>query len=147
MSATATKSTAGGSSKSKTGGSTRKGSKSAKTKRTSAKTKKTAAKTKRTSAGSKVSNKDGGSRLSPGALDGLVIGYMKRNRITNCLAAAGIAPRIDGDLAMVPVRLLCKETKGGGPNPNVDLPRGRETLRFVYEALAGVLDRILDLVD
>jgi hypothetical protein len=73
MSATATKS--------KAGGSTSKGSKSAKTKRTSAKTKKTAAKTKRTSAGSKVSNKDGGSRLSPGALDGLVIGYMKRNRV------------------------------------------------------------------
>jgi hypothetical protein len=92
MSATATKSTAGGSSKSKAGGSTRKGSKSAKTKRTSAKTKKAAAKTKRTSAGSIVANKDGGSRLSPGALDGLVIGYMKRNR-AKLPATSGVVGR------------------------------------------------------
>jgi hypothetical protein len=92
MSATATKSTAGGSSKSKAGGSTRKGSKSAKSKRTSAKTKKAAAKTKRTSAGAKVSNKDGGSRLSPGALDGLVIGYMKRNR-AKLPATSGVVGR------------------------------------------------------
>src|SRR5690349_6618647 len=28
----------------------------------------------------KTGNKDGGRRLSPGALDGLVIGYIKRNR-------------------------------------------------------------------
>ncbi|TMK57411.1 MAG: hypothetical protein E6G51_06515 [Actinobacteria bacterium] len=78
MSATATKSTAGGSSKSKAGGSTRKGSKSAKT--------------KRTSAGAKVSKNDGGSRLSPGALDGLVIGYMKRNR-AKLPATSGVVGR------------------------------------------------------
>jgi hypothetical protein len=31
-------------------------------------------------AGAKIANKDGGKRLRPGALDGLVLGYMKRNR-------------------------------------------------------------------
>lgn len=31
-------------------------------------------------ASAKTANKDGGKRLSPGALDGLVLGYMKRNR-------------------------------------------------------------------
>jgi len=44
---------------------------SAKTKAASAKTKTASAKT--------TANKDGGERLSPGALDGLVLGYMKRN--------------------------------------------------------------------
>lgn len=31
-------------------------------------------------ASAKTANKDGGKRLSPGALDGLVLGYMKKNR-------------------------------------------------------------------
>jgi hypothetical protein len=51
---------------------TGKGSKS------SAKMKGATAKSKTVS--TKTANKDGGKRLSPGALDGLVLGYMKRNR-------------------------------------------------------------------
>lgn len=72
MSATATKSKPSRTSKSKAAGRTGKGSKSsAKTKTASAKSKTASAKTS--------ANKDGGKRLSPGALDGLVLGYMKRN--------------------------------------------------------------------
>src|SRR3954451_11762491 len=95
MSATATKSKASASSKSKTAGSTTKGSKSrTKTKRPSAKSKTTAATTKgKSAAGSKATaNKDGGSRLSPGALDGLVVGYMKRNR-AKLPATSGVVGR------------------------------------------------------
>jgi hypothetical protein len=80
----------------KVAGSTRKGSSktSAKSKRASAKSRKAAADTKRTSAGSKTSagNKTGGSRLSPGALDGLVVGYMKRNR-AKLPATSGVVGR------------------------------------------------------
>jgi hypothetical protein len=58
---------------------TGKGSKSsAKTKGASAKGKNASAQPKTASA--KTANKDGGKRLSPGTLDGLVLGYMKRNR-------------------------------------------------------------------
>lgn len=46
--------------------------------KSSAKTKSASAKSK--TASSKTANKDGGKRLSPGALDGLVLGYMKKNR-------------------------------------------------------------------
>jgi len=49
---------------------TGKGSKSKASKTASAKSKMASAKT---------ANKKGGKRLSPGALDGLVLGYMKRN--------------------------------------------------------------------
>lgn len=52
--------------------------KSAKTKGASANSKRSAAKPKTASA--KTGNQGGGKRLSPGALDGLVLGYMKRNR-------------------------------------------------------------------
>lgn len=73
MSNTATKSKPSRTSKSKAAGSPGKGSKSsAKSKGVSAKSKTVSAKTS--------ANKDGGKRLSPGALDGLVLGYMKRNR-------------------------------------------------------------------
>lgn len=41
---------------------------------------KSSAKTKSASAKSNTANKDGGKRLSPGQLDGMVLGYMKRNR-------------------------------------------------------------------
>jgi hypothetical protein len=67
MSTTATKSRPNRTSKIKATGRTGKGSKS---KGGSAKSK---------TASTKVANKDGGKRLSPGALDGLVLGYMKRN--------------------------------------------------------------------
>jgi hypothetical protein len=67
MSTTATKSKP--SSKSKAAGRPGKGSKS---KGSSAKSKTASAKT--------AANKDGGKRLSPGGLDGLVLGYLKRNR-------------------------------------------------------------------
>jgi hypothetical protein len=70
MSITATKSKPGRTSKSKAAGRTGKGSKSS-AKGASAKPK---------TASAKAANKDGGKRLSPGALDGLVLGYMKRNR-------------------------------------------------------------------
>lgn len=50
---------------------TGKGSKSKASKTASAKSK---------TASAKTANKDGGKRLSPGELDGLVLGYMKRNR-------------------------------------------------------------------
>lgn len=50
---------------------TGKGSKSKASKTASAKSKTASAKT--------PANKDGGKRLNPGALDGLVLGYMKRN--------------------------------------------------------------------
>jgi hypothetical protein len=68
MSATATKSKPRRTSKSKAASRTGKGSKS---KGASAKSK---------AASAKTANKDGGKRLSPGTLDGLVLGYMKRNR-------------------------------------------------------------------
>jgi hypothetical protein len=72
MSTTATKSKPNRTSKSKATGRTGKGSKSsAKSKRSSAKS---------ITASAKTANKDGGKRLSPGALEGLVLGYMKRNR-------------------------------------------------------------------
>ncbi len=51
---------------------TGKGSKSKAPKPASAKSKTASAKT--------AANKDGGKRLSPGALEGLVLGYMKKNR-------------------------------------------------------------------
>lgn len=41
---------------------------------------KSSAKTKRASAKSETANKDGGKRLGPGQLDGMVLGYMKKNR-------------------------------------------------------------------
>jgi hypothetical protein len=73
MSTTATKSKSSRTNKSKTAGHTAKGSKSsAKSKGASAKSKTASAKT--------AANKDGGKRLSPGALDRLVLGYMKKNR-------------------------------------------------------------------
>jgi hypothetical protein len=88
MSATATKSKTRGSTKSKAARSTGKG----KTKSASAKSK-AAAKTSGTSASPKTSaNKKGGNRLSPGALDGLVIGYMKRNR-AKLPATSGVVGR------------------------------------------------------
>jgi hypothetical protein len=62
MSATATKSKSSGSGKRGTG----KGTKS------------TASKAKAASA--KAANKDGGKRLSPGGLNGLVLGYMKKHK-------------------------------------------------------------------
>lgn len=65
MSTTATKSKP-----SPTGSRSGKGSKSKASKAASAKSKAATAKT---------ANKGGGKRLSPGALDGLVLGYMKRN--------------------------------------------------------------------
>lgn len=81
MSTTATKSQPGRTGKGKAASGTGKASKSStKTKRASAKSKNAAAKTKRTSAGSKTANKDGGKRLGPGQLDGMVLGYMKKNR-------------------------------------------------------------------
>jgi hypothetical protein len=46
--------------------------------KSSAKSKGASAKPKTASA--KTANKDGSKRLSPGALDGLVLGYMKKNR-------------------------------------------------------------------
>lgn len=39
-----------------------------------------------------TANKDGGKRLSPGALDGLVVGYMKRNR-SKLPVTAGVVGR------------------------------------------------------
>lgn len=73
MSTTATKSKPSRTRKSKAAGRPDKGSKSsAQSKGASAKSKTASAKT--------TANKDGGKRLSPGALDGLVLGYMKRNR-------------------------------------------------------------------
>jgi hypothetical protein len=39
-----------------------------------------AAASKSKPAGAKAANKDGGNRLSPGGLNGLVLGYMKKNR-------------------------------------------------------------------
>src|SRR3954451_4508998 len=66
MSTTATKKQSSRNSK-RTG----KGSKSKASKTASAKSK---------TASAKTANKDGGKRLNPGALDGLVLGYMKRNR-------------------------------------------------------------------
>ena len=77
MSTTATKSRPSRTNKSKAAGRTGKGSKSS-AKGASAKSKQSTAKSK--SASPKTGNKDGGKRLSPGALDGLVLGYMKRNR-------------------------------------------------------------------
>jgi hypothetical protein len=69
MSTPATKSKPDRTSKSKAAGRTGKGSKpSAKGASAKAKT-----------AGVKTASKDGGKRLSPGTLDGLVLGYMKRN--------------------------------------------------------------------
>jgi hypothetical protein len=89
MSATATKTKTGGGTKNKAARSSSKG----RTKPVSAKSKKAAAKTSGTSASSKTSaNKSGGSRLSPGALDGLVIGYMKRNR-AKLPATSGVVGR------------------------------------------------------
>jgi hypothetical protein len=54
------------------------GGKGAKASASRSKAKSTSAKSKPASA--KTANKDGGKRLSPGALDGLVLGYMKRSR-------------------------------------------------------------------
>lgn len=42
--------------------------------------KSSASKAKAKTASSNAANRDGGKRLSPGQLDGLVLGYMKRNR-------------------------------------------------------------------
>jgi hypothetical protein len=74
MSTTATKSKPSRTSKSKAAGRTGKGSKS---KGAAAKSKRASANPKTASA--KTDNNDGGKRLSPGALDGLVLGCMKRN--------------------------------------------------------------------
>jgi hypothetical protein len=71
MSATATKSKSSRTGKRGTG----KGTKSSGSKAKSA-----AAKSKAVSA--KAANKDGGNRLSPGGLNGLVLGYMNKNRGT-----------------------------------------------------------------
>ena len=76
MSTTATKSKPRRASKSKAAS---RGGKGSKSKGASAKSKGSAAKSKTASAKT-AANKDGGTRLSPGALDGLVLGYMKRNR-------------------------------------------------------------------
>lgn len=74
MSTTATKSKPNRTSKSKATGRTGKGSKS-----TGASAKSKGASANPKTASVKTANKDGGKRLSPGALDGLVLGYMKRN--------------------------------------------------------------------
>jgi len=50
------------------------------TKSNASKAKANSASAKTKSASAKTANKDGGKRLTPGALDGLVLGYMKRNR-------------------------------------------------------------------
>lgn len=76
MSTTATKSqpsrTSARPAKKGAGKRTRSNASEAKAKSASAKSKTASAKI--------TANKDGGKRLSPGALDGLVLGYMKRNR-------------------------------------------------------------------
>ena len=82
MSTTATKSKPSRTSKSKIPGRNSKGSKSSAT-GASAKSKKIS---------SKTAKKDGGKRLSPGALDGLVLGYMKRNR-AKLPATSGVVGR------------------------------------------------------
>jgi hypothetical protein len=71
-----------------------KGSKSsAKTKSvsptTTAKAKRVSAKSKAASA--KAANKDGGRRLSPGQLDGMVLGWMKKNRRKLPVTASAVA--------------------------------------------------------
>lgn len=71
MSTTATKSKPG-----RTGSSS--GSKISKARASKSKAKSTSAKSK--AASTKTANTDGGKRLSPGSLDGLVLGYMKRSR-------------------------------------------------------------------
>jgi len=81
MSTTATKSKPSRTSKSKAAGRTGKDSKST---GASAKSKTASAKT--------AANKDGGKRLSPGALDGLVLGYVKRNR-SKLPATSGVVGR------------------------------------------------------
>jgi hypothetical protein len=58
--------------------------------KSTAKAKSTAAKSK--AASSKAANKDGGNRLSPGGLNGLVLGYMKKNR-TKLPVTAGTVGR------------------------------------------------------
>jgi hypothetical protein len=71
MSTTATKSKPG-----RTG--SRSGSKASKARASKSKAKSTSAKSK--TASTKTANPKVGKRLSPGALDGLVLGYMKRSR-------------------------------------------------------------------
>jgi hypothetical protein len=83
MSTTATKSKPG-----RTGLSS--GSKASKAHASKSKAKGTSAKSK--TASTKTANTKGGKRLSPGALDGLVLGYMKRSR-ANLPATAGAVGR------------------------------------------------------
>ena len=91
MSTTGTKSKPSRTSKSNGAGRSGKGSKStSKSKAASAKSKAASAKSKASSA--TTANKDGGKRLSPGALDGLVIGYMKKNR-SKLPATSGVVGR------------------------------------------------------
>ncbi len=84
MSTTATKGKPGRTS-SRSGGD--KGTKASASK---SKAKTTSAKSKQ--AGAKTANKDGGKRLSPGALDGLVVGYMKKN-LKKLPATSGVVGR------------------------------------------------------
>jgi hypothetical protein len=62
------------------------------TKSNASKAKAKSASAKAKPASTKSPNKDGGKRLSPGALDGLVLGYMKRNR-SRLPATSGVVGR------------------------------------------------------
>lgn len=87
MSTTATKIKPSRTSKNSAVGRTGNGSKS---KGAAAKSKRASARPQTASA--KTANKDGGKRLSPGALDGLVLGWMKRNP-KKLPATSGVAGR------------------------------------------------------
>lgn len=88
MSSTGTKSKAPGPPRA-AGGRSAKGSKSS-----ASKSKTKAAPAKSRTASANAANKDGGKRLSPGSLDGLVLGYMKKNRAKLPVTAGTIGRRI-----------------------------------------------------
>ena len=99
MSNTATKSKRSRTSKSRATGRTGKVSKKS-------------AKTKRTSASSKTANKDGGKRLRPGQLDGMVLGYMKKNRDKLPVTAGAIGRGINRSSGAIANSLARSERTG-----------------------------------